>query len=343
MDIRNRNKNKEYMKQYRDKKKESEVGKEVWIKRRERPLSESTKKQYIKVILRVHQEFPYFLNRDMEENLDYILSGNDLGDEHYKFIKKRMAYVNKKHFIKEMEKRYLNKTSLKVYLIPYTVLMSFLSKENYFYNKYDFLSKYIINLNKEYEAERDNNTVDDKDKDKIITDYDEESLYGNLDKLGTPIKKVIYGIYTLIPPRRLEYNKMVLSAISEKRNNDTNYLVLRNKEPIKFIFNDYKTAKAYGEIHVPIPERLRPIIRDYLKKNKKKRGENFLDLNTNQFIKLIKETFKDVYGEEMTVRWLRMSYATYLDSLDLSNNEKQKIAIKMGHNRDQSSKYRKLI
>ena len=53
-----------------------------------------------------------------------------------KFIKKRMGYVNKKHFIKEMEKRYLNKTSLKVYLIPYTVLMSFLSKEKYFYNKY---------------------------------------------------------------------------------------------------------------------------------------------------------------------------------------------------------------
>ena len=341
MDIKQ--KNKDYMREYREKKKESEVVEDVWIKRKQKPLSESTKKQYIKVILRVHQELSYFIHRDMEDNLDYILSGNDLHDQHYKFIKKRMGYVNKKHFIKEMEKRYLNKTSLKVYLIPYTVLMSFLSKEKYFYNKYEFLSKYIINLNKEYEQERDNNTVDEKDKDKIITDYDEESLYRNLDKLGTPLKKVIYGIYTLIPPRRLEYNKMVLSAISEKRNNETNYIILRKKEPIKFIFNDYKTAKSYGEIHVPIPERFRPIIRDYLKKNKKKRGDKFLDLNTNQFIKLIKETFKDVYGVEITVRWLRMGYATYIDSLDLSNNEKQKIAIQMGHNRDQSSKYRKLV
>ena len=335
-------KNKEYMREYREKKKESVV-EDVWIKRKQKPLSESTKKQYIKVIMRVHRDFSYFLHRDMEENLDYILTGNDLHDQHYRFFKKRLAYVNKKDFIKEMENRYLNKTSLKVYLIPYTVLMSFLSKEKIFYNKYEFLSKYIINLNKEYEQERDNNLVDDKDKDKIITDYDEESLYGNLDKLGTPLKKVIFGIYVIVPPRRLEYNKMVLSAFSEKRNTDTNYLVLKNKEPIEFIFNDYKTAKSYGEINVPIPERFRPIIRDYLKKNKKKRGDKFLDLNTNKFIKLIKETFKDVYGAEITVRWLRISYATYLDSLDLSNNEKQKIAIQMGHNREQSSKYRKLI
>lgn len=341
MDIKQ--KNKDYMKEYRQKKKESEVVEDVWIKRKEKKLSESTKQQYIKVILRVHQELSYFIHRDMGEILDYILSGNDLYEEHYKFIKKRMGYVNKKHFIKEMEKRYLNKTSLKVYLIPYTVLMSFLSKEKYFYNKYEFLSKYIINLNKEYEQERDNNIVDDKDKDKIITDYDEESLYGNLDKLGTPLKKVIYGIYTLVPPRRLEYNKMVLSAISEKRNNETNYLVLRNKEPIKFIFNDYKTAKSYGTVESIIPERLRPIIRDYLKKNKKKRGDKFLDLNDNNFIKLVKETFNEIYGQEITVRWLRISYATYIDSLNLSNNEKQELAIKMGHNRDQSSRYRKLV
>jgi len=221
--------------------------------------------------------------------------------------------------------------------------MSFLSNEIYFYNKYQFLSKYIINLNKEYELERDNNKVDEKDKDKIIKDYDEETLYANLNKLGTPMKKLIYGLYTLIPPRRLEYNKMVLSAISEKRNNETNYIVLRKMEPIKFIFNDYKTSKSYGTVEIVIPERLRPIIRDYLKKNKKKRGDKFLDLNTNQFIKLIKETFKEIYGVEITVRWLRMGYATYIDSLNLSNNEKQELAIKMGHNREQSSKYRKLV
>ena len=341
MDIKQ--KNKEYMREYRSKKKESEVVEDVWLKRKQKKLSESTKNQYIKIILRVHQELSYFIHRDMKEILDYILSGKDLHEQHYKFIKKRMGYVNKKHFIKEMEKRYLNKTSLKVYLIPYTVLMSFLSKEVYFYNKYEFLSKYIINLNKEYEQERDNNKVDDKDKDKIITNYDEETLYGNLDKLGTPIKKVIYGIYTLIPPRRLEYNKMILSAISEKRNNETNYIILRNKEPIKFIFNDYKTSKSYGTVEIMIPERLRPIIRDYLKKNKKKRGDKFLDLNDNQLIKIVKEVFSEIYGEEITVRWLRISYATYIDSLNLSNNEKQELAVKKGHNREQSSKYRKLV
>ena len=221
--------------------------------------------------------------------------------------------------------------------------MSFLSKEKLFYKKYDILSKYIINLNKEYEEDRDNNVVDDKDKNKIITDYDEDTLYNNIEKIKSPIKKVIYGIYTLIPPRRLEYNKMILSQVSHKRDNETNYLVFRNTEPIKFIFNDYKTSKSYGNVEVSIPDRFKPIIKDYIKKNKKKKGDKFLDLNNNKFIKMIKETFKDIYNEDITVRWLRMSYATYLDGLKISNNEKQKIAIQMGHNIQQSSKYRKLI
>jgi len=54
--------------------------------------------------------------------------------------------------------------------------------------------------------------------------------------------------------------------------------------------------------------------------------------------------FKKVYDVDgITVRFLRMSYATYINSLNISNNQRNDIAIQMGHNLNQSLKYRKII
>ena len=67
-------------------------------------------------------------------------------------------------------------------------------------------------------------------------------------------------------------------------------------------------------------------------------------MNYNQFIKLIKITFKNVYDiDGITNRWLRISYATHIDSLNISNNEKKNIIEQMAHSVSQSSKYRKLL
>jgi len=60
-------------------------------------------------------------------------------------------------------------------------------------------------------------------------------------------------------------------------------------------------------------------------------------------MRYIAKVFKEVYKSNISVRWLRISYATYINKLDISNNEKNKLAIAMGHSLEQSGKYKKLL
>jgi len=54
------------------------------------------------------------------------------------------------------------------------------------------------------------------------------------------------------------------------------------------------------------------------------------------------------YGEiydidNITNRWLRISFATHISSLNISNNEKNRLAMQMWHNFLQQTKYRKIL
>ena len=243
-----------------------------------------------------------------------------------------------------MEQQYSNKTTLKVYLIPFVVLFGYLSNDKYFKKKYEYFNQIIVNLNNDYEKERDDNQVSDENKNKIITDYSDDTIMKNMDKLDSALEKVIYGIYMLIPPRRLEFINMIITTNSRRLDNDKNYLVLTKKFPTNFIFNNYKTSDTYGSQNIAIPPPLGKIIYDYIKTNKLKSGDRFLNMNHNQFIKITKKVFKNVYDiDGITNRWLRISYATHISNLNISNNEKNDLTIAMGHSVAQSSRYRKLL
>ena len=340
--------NREYQKKYRLlKKKQNKIDdNEAYQKRLNTPLSDNTKNQYKNIILRVTYKNSVKIYRDLPEMLDYVFSGKNLEKYHYRYFKVKMQYTThiNDRFYDYMKQQYPNKITLKVYLIPYVVLFGYLSQISYFKKKYEYFNQIIINLNNDYEKIRDDNAVSDEDKDKIITDYSEETIMKNMDKLDTPLEKVIYGLYTLLPPRRLEFIQMYVTTNSARLDDDKNYLVLTKRFPTHFIFNNYKTSDTYGSQNITIPTPLRKIIHDYITSNKLKSGDRFLKMNYNQFIKLIKGVFKKVYDiDGITNRWLRISYATHISSLNISNNDKQNIVELMGHSVLQSSKYRKLL
>ena len=342
--------NREYQRKYRLIKKQNKIAvkkdNETYERRLNKPLSDNTKKQYIDIIIRITNKNSVKIYRDLHEMLDHVFSGKNLEKYHYKYFKVKMQYTThiNNRFYDNLKQLYPNKTTLKVYLIPYVVLFGYLSQISYFKKKYEYFNQIIINLNNDYEKIRDDNAVSDEDKDKIITDYSEETIMKNMDKLDTPLEKVIYGIYMLLPPRRLEFIQMYVTTNSARLDDDKNYLVLTKRFPTHFIFNNYKTSDTYGSQNITIPTPLRKIIHDYITSNKLKSGDKFIGLNYNQFIKLIKDTFKKVYGVDgITNRWLRISYATYIDGLNISNNDKQNIVELMGHSVLQSSKYRKLL
>ena len=342
--------NREYQRKYRLIKKQNKIAvkkdNETYEKRLNKPLTDGTKEQYIKIITRITNLNSVKIFRDLPEILDYVFSGKELQKYHYKYFKTKMQYTThiNDRFYDYMKQQYPNKITLKVYLIPYVVLFGYLSQISYFKKKYEYFNQIIINLNNDYEKIRDDNAVSDEDKNKIITDYSDDTIMKNMDKLDTPLEKVIYGIYMLLPPRRLEFIQMYVTTNSARLDDDKNYLVLTKRFPTHFIFNNYKTSDTYGSQNITIPTPLRKIIHDYITSNKLKSGDRFLKMNYNQFIKLIKGVFKKVYDiDGITNRWLRISYATHISSLNISNNDKQNIVELMGHSVLQSSKYRKLL
>ena len=342
--------NREYQRKYRLIKKQNKIevkkDNETYEKRLNKPLSDGTKEQYIKIITRITNLNSVKIYRDLPEILDYVFTGKELQKYHYRYFKVKMQYTThiNDRFYDYMKQQYPNKITLKVYLIPYVVLFGYLSNDKYFKKKYEYFNQIIINLNNDYERQRDDNAVSDENKDKIITDYSEETIMKNMDKLDTPLEKVIYGIYMLIPPRRLEYVNMFITTNSAKIDENKNYLVLTKRFPTHFLFNSYKTSQTYGTQNITIPAELGKIIYDYISTNKLKSGDLFIKMNHTQFIKLIKKVFKKVYGVDgITNRWLRISYATHISNLNISNNEKKNIVEQMAHSILQSTKYRKLL
>ena len=341
----------EYQRKYRLIKKQNKVEveneNEAYERRFMKQLSDNTKKQYIDIIIRITNKNSTKIYRDLEDVLDHVFSGKELNTYHYNYFKKKLDFVTtiNDRFYNALKDQYPNKTTLKVYLIPFVVLFGYLSNDKYFRKKYEYLNQIIINLNNDYEKIRDDNAVSDEDKSKIIMDYSEETIMANMNKLDTPLEKVIYAIYMLIPPRRLEYINMYITTNSNtKLDDDKNYLVLTKRFPSNFVFNDYKTSDTYGSQNIVIPTELRKIIYDYISSNKLKSGDKFIGLNYNQFIKLTKDTFKKVYDVDgITKRWLRMSFATHIATLNISNNDKLALVELSGHSVRQSSKYRKIV
>jgi len=333
-----------YMREYRQRKKKE---KEQAVSTTEIKISDATREQYIRIITRNHILFATQVNSDLGDVLMRLFTDpSTMHTSDLNNIKKWLQYVNLS-FPKHMREKYPNENSLKVYLTPYTKMLAILSTiDESFKKKHEFYSKYIMDLHQKYEYERDNNEVSDEDANKIITDFTTPTILSNMEKLETTEEKLIYGLYTLLPPRRLEYAGVVLitEGVKYKMKDNTNYLIMKKRTPDRFVWNNYKTSNTFGRIEIEIPEELKSLLLSYIKENKLKTHDAILNYKKANFVRIITNIFNKIYEDaNITVRWIRISYATYLNSLNISNNEREKIAIKMGHGVVQSSKYRKVL
>ena len=308
-------------------------------------MKEKTIQQYTKVIIRVH---PIFVKTKKIDELRDVISkvfNDNINDSDIIYLKKHLKYLKQPNkFIDKIKEIYNNVSTQKGYIVPFVVLCRILKDDKMFLKAHEYLSKQAMVLNEAYEAVRDDNVVSDEDAAKIITDYDKDALLANVDKLDKPLHKLLYTLYVFTPPRRNEYQNIFIVNYKSKLDKDKNYILLNKKFPEHFVFNNYKTADKYGSQKIDIPPELAKIIYNYIKENKLKSGDKLITLSINNYIQNIKKAFKIVYGiDGITTRWLRISYATYIDNVKISNNEKNKIVENMAHSAQQSSKYRKLI
>ena len=154
--------------------------------------------------------------------------------------------------------------------------------------------------------------------------------------------KALFAIYTLQPPRRVEdfqFMKLTTEQYPTKQTNlNLNYCILVNGTPKQFIYNNYKTYSTFGQQIIDINNDLATILEEYIQYNKIKIGEYLFGLprdrresNTN-FSKHITTLFSNVFGQSaISCRWIRISFATYLSTLQLSLKQREKYSFMMAH------------
>ena len=260
-------------------------------------------------------------------------------------IQNEMPYLkDADETITALRKKYYNDNSFKAYLNPITVLTSHIRDLSEQYQKYTRVAK---NTNEAVEEFRKQNISKEEDKNKIIDLRNMKANLENMGKLSSLRDKVIYGFYTLMPPRRLEVRLLKLTKEKnlKKLQTDDNYVILSS--PMKVVYNNYKTYKEFGQQVYDIPDDLAKVIELYIKEGGLKpdnylfhlQKEVRLPVAESNFSNIIASVFQKVHGERISVRFIRQSYASGLTKMSFA--EREKLAIAMGHSLIQNLKYSK--
>lgn len=143
---------------------------------------------------------------------------------------------------------------------------------------------------------------------------------------------LIYCLYTLNPPVRADYTGMVLlNSWSKHHKADTtrNYCVLHKGNGF-FVFNQYKTSKAYGQVIVPIAKPLTEVLRATCTF-----GEPIISVPTpNALSKRVMSIFRRLTErEKLGIGLLRHSYITTFLTHFQSITKKEEVARHMLHSK----------
>jgi hypothetical protein len=217
------------------------------------------------------------------------------------------------------------------------------------------LTRINIEINRTIQEKRDDNELRDDERETIIP-LDKTTILSGLEKLNNMRDKLIFGLYTLQPCRRLEYRYMKITKetnIDKLDDKDDNYLVI-STSPYKFIFNNYKTNDKYGQQEIPVmDDDLNNLINKYINYYKLKSGDYLIGQTTDKkkviaesnFSNKITEVFRKVYGIHTSLDFIRKSHIInfYDQPRKLSNNEKKAFAELMAHSAEKASKYYKIV
>ena len=267
-------------------------------------------------------------------------------------ILKEMDYLKDvDNMIHTLQGLYPNPNSLKSYNNVLTVITSHLKDFNKVHQQ---LTRINIEINKRIQEKRDDNVLEDDDKDRIIP-LDKPTISDGLDALKDMREKLIFGLYTLQPCRRLEYRFMRITKETDKDKLDDdndNYLVIT--PPFKFIFNNYKTNDKYGQQEIPVMDgELINLIKKYIAHYKLKVGDYLIGQTTDKnkvisepnFSNKLTQVFRKVYNVHTSLDFIRKSHIiTFLEQpKKLSNNDKKQFAEWMAHSTEEQTKYYKIV
>jgi hypothetical protein len=290
-------------------------------------LAESTINSYLsslRVIVRLYDiDVVFIVLTNVKLMLEQEKYDNKMLVKYFKFIENDPSLLLTK--IRAYDKSCSN-------LIKFVAVLS--SRIN-MKNTYALFSKNNIDEIIKYKKQRDDNFLNDDD---IIIDMAPNTYQDNVKKLINSNDILVYSLYRLLPPRRLDYSKMIIHYNDDIDNNTKNIINIKNKT---FIFNKYKTSKTYKKQIININDELFNIIIEWIKENNNPKSFPLIDTKT------INKVFKQTNGiDNISVDIIRHSYLAYLNDSHLVNKmsetERKEIARLMAHSREEQNIYIKV-
>jgi len=184
-------------------------------------------------------------------------------------------------------------------------------------------------------------TLTEKQQEKFVKCEDIAKLQKEFPEPKTTAKwkqYLVVSLYKLNSPVRADYGEMSVHTKYDKKR--TGNELIWNKSPV-FIFRNYKTAKTYGEVKIPVSKPLQKVIAGWFE-HLGEVPEYLLGKTAsspNTFAVYVASTFKQLLGKELGVSMLRHSYITHMFPKLKSIKQKQLLARKMLHSRDLQEKY----
>jgi alkylhydroperoxidase/carboxymuconolactone decarboxylase family protein YurZ len=148
--------------------------------------------------------------------------------------------------------------------------------------------------------------------------------------------RALVAIYVLLAPRRVEViGSLIIQSKSAKMDLSKNYLIIKDKTPIEFVYNKYKTSKVYKTQKIPIPKTLAVILQAHIKKSTLKTGDYLFATRSGtqyaNFSTQITDAFSGIEKTSITANLLRHSYISWFLSQKVQSLEaKNNLARKMG-------------
>lgn len=303
-------------------------------------VTEKTAINYMNKISVIHKIISK--NELDKETLKRILLGNEEIDDEKKILN-NMEYMNNiDELIRIIEDKYDNLQSRKAYISSYLTLISYLpktKKEGYekIREKFEEINNAIYGIRGENER---------ADNEEMIDSFEEEDILKNMEGLKME-EEIIYIFYTLQPPRRSEDVYLItIKNNSENLDNNTNYIIVdSNNNPEELIYNKYKTNKIYGRQIITLTNKiLKNKIREYIYINNLKEGDKlFRKFSSPQsFGVAIKRIFSKIYDKKITLNNIRHSYITWEMREMRSVNYLSNLAMMMGHSAEEQQLYKRV-
>jgi len=214
------------------------------------------------------------------------------------------------------------------------------------------LDTYISLMNSKIEETKPTNKYNEKQKAALLSMKEIESIRDSLltgitnfkNRLGYNLllDHMILSLYTMQPPRRNEFFNMRITHDMAKIDEEHNWLVWSPKRKF-FVYQDYKTAKTYGQEMQAISKKLESVIRQYLEA----RDNIALPGNDHFLVKYGNLNFENsnditrrlnkVLGKKIGASMIRHIYLSEKYGKTLKSMEDDAVA--MGHSTSQQREY----